>query len=82
MQVAVIEHEVKKLLGTENVTLVEIAGYLTIARRILDGLRGEGRPRFRSEAGFGYQLRQAEPAEPRAASANAGTRDRVSPALS
>jgi hypothetical protein len=35
VQVAVIEQEVKKLLGTENVTLVEVAGYLTIARRIL-----------------------------------------------
>jgi transcriptional regulator with XRE-family HTH domain len=39
VQVAVIEQEVKKLLGTENVTLVEVAGYLTIARRILGELR-------------------------------------------
>jgi hypothetical protein len=39
VQVAVIEQDVKKLLGTENVTFVEIAGYLTIARRILGELR-------------------------------------------
>jgi hypothetical protein len=39
VQVAVIEQEVKKLLGTENVQFVEIAGYLTIARRILGELR-------------------------------------------
>jgi transcriptional regulator with XRE-family HTH domain len=44
VQVAVIEHEVKKLLGSENVTFVEIAGYLTIARRILGELRRGGRP--------------------------------------
>jgi hypothetical protein len=37
--VAVIEQEVKKLLGTEDVQFVEIAGYLTIARRILGELR-------------------------------------------
>ena len=39
VQVALIEQDVKKLLGTENVTFVEIAGYLTIARRILGELR-------------------------------------------
>ncbi len=44
VQVAVIEQEVKKLLGTENVQFVEIAGYLTIARRILGELRRVGRP--------------------------------------
>jgi hypothetical protein len=42
VQVAVIEQDVKKLLGTENVQFVEIAGYLTIARRILGELRREG----------------------------------------
>ena len=41
VQVALIEQDVKKLLGTENVTFVEIAGYLTIARRILGELRRE-----------------------------------------
>jgi hypothetical protein len=39
VQVAMVEHEVKKLIETENVTFVEIAGYLTIARRILGELR-------------------------------------------
>ncbi len=39
VQVALIEQEVKKLLGTEDVTFVQIAGYLTIARRILGELR-------------------------------------------
>jgi hypothetical protein len=39
VQVALIEQDVKKLLGTENVKFVEIAGYLTIARRILGELR-------------------------------------------
>ncbi len=39
VQVALVEQDVKKLLGTENVTFVEIAGYLTIARRILGELR-------------------------------------------
>ena len=39
VQVAAIEYEVKKLLGTEDVTFVEIPGYLTIARRILGELR-------------------------------------------
>ena len=39
VQVAMVEHDVKKLLGTENVTLVEVAGYLTIARRILGEVR-------------------------------------------
>jgi hypothetical protein len=42
VQVAVIEQDVKKLLGTENVQFVEIAGYLTIARRILGELRRAG----------------------------------------
>jgi hypothetical protein len=41
VQVAVIEQDVKKLLGTEDVQFVEIAGYLTIARRILGELRRE-----------------------------------------
>jgi transcriptional regulator with XRE-family HTH domain len=44
VQVAVIEQEVKKLLGTVNVTFVEIPGYLTIARRILGELRRGSRP--------------------------------------
>jgi len=44
VQVAVIEQEVKKLLGTVNVTFVEIPGYLTISRRILGELRRGGRP--------------------------------------
>jgi transcriptional regulator with XRE-family HTH domain len=39
VQVALVEQDVKKLLGTENVTFVQIAGYLTIARRILGELR-------------------------------------------
>jgi len=43
-QVAVIEHDVKKLLGAENVTFVEIPGYLTVARRMLGELRRGGRP--------------------------------------
>jgi transcriptional regulator with XRE-family HTH domain len=43
VQVAVIEHDVKKLLGQENVTFVEVAGYLTIARRVLGELRRGGR---------------------------------------
>jgi transcriptional regulator with XRE-family HTH domain len=51
MQVAVIEQEVKKLLGTVNVQFVEIAGYLTIARRILGKLRREGRPGSSSRLG-------------------------------
>jgi hypothetical protein len=42
VQVAVIEQEVKKLLGTEDVQFVEIAGYLTIARRVLGELRRAG----------------------------------------
>jgi transcriptional regulator with XRE-family HTH domain len=44
VQVVLVEQDVKKLLGTENVTFVEIAGYLTIARRILGELRRAGRP--------------------------------------
>ena len=44
VQVAVIEQGVKKLLGTVNVTFVEIPGYLTIARRILGELRRGARP--------------------------------------
>jgi transcriptional regulator with XRE-family HTH domain len=51
VQVAVVEQEVKKLLGTENVQFVEIAGYLTIARRILGELRRAGRPGSRSKLG-------------------------------
>ena len=51
VQVAVIEQDVKKLLGTEKVTLVEVAGYLTIARRILGELRRERRPGSKSELG-------------------------------
>jgi transcriptional regulator with XRE-family HTH domain len=43
-QAAVIEQEVKKLLGTENVEFVEMPGYLTIARRTLGELRREGGP--------------------------------------
>jgi hypothetical protein len=39
VQVAIVEQEVKKLLGTENATFVQIAGYLTVARRILGELR-------------------------------------------
>jgi hypothetical protein len=39
VQVALVEQDVKKLLGTEDVQFVEIAGYLTIARRILGELR-------------------------------------------
>jgi len=41
VQVVLIEQDVKKLLGTENVTFVKIAGYLTFARRILGELRRE-----------------------------------------
>jgi transcriptional regulator with XRE-family HTH domain len=55
VQVALVEQDVKKLLGTENVTFVEIAGYLTIARRILGEVRraGAGReiPGSRSKLG-------------------------------
>jgi transcriptional regulator with XRE-family HTH domain len=51
VQVALIEQEVKKLLGTENVTFVEIAGYLTIARRILGELRRVVRPGYKSKLG-------------------------------
>jgi transcriptional regulator with XRE-family HTH domain len=58
VQVALVEQDVKKLLGTENVQFVEIAGYLTIARRILGELRRAVRarvrghdPEFRSEFG-------------------------------
>jgi transcriptional regulator with XRE-family HTH domain len=63
VQVAVIEQEVKKLLGTEDVTFVQIAGYLTVARRVLGELRravrghsASGRdrghdPEFQSEFG-------------------------------
>jgi hypothetical protein len=51
VQVAVIEQGVKKLLGTENVQFVEIAGYLTIARRFLGELRREGRPGPSSKLG-------------------------------
>ena len=51
VQVAVIEQEVKKLLGTANVTFVEIPGYLTIARRILGELRRGGRPGSGSKQG-------------------------------
>jgi transcriptional regulator with XRE-family HTH domain len=41
---AVVEQEVKKLLGTARVTFVEVPGYLTIARRILGELRRGSRP--------------------------------------
>jgi transcriptional regulator with XRE-family HTH domain len=51
VQVAVIEQEVKKLLGNEAVQFVEIAGYLTIARRILGELRRAGRPGSGSKLG-------------------------------
>jgi transcriptional regulator with XRE-family HTH domain len=51
VQVALIEQEVKKLLGTVNVQFVEIAGYLTIARRILGELRRQGRPGSISKQG-------------------------------
>ena len=51
VQVAVIEQEVKKLLGTVNVTFVEIPGYLTIARRILGELRRGDRPGSGSKQG-------------------------------
>jgi transcriptional regulator with XRE-family HTH domain len=39
VQVALVEQDVKKLLGTENVTFVEVTGHLTVARRILGELR-------------------------------------------
>jgi len=51
VQVAVIEQEVKKLLGTENVSFVDIAGYLTVARRVLGELRRAGRPGSTSKLG-------------------------------
>ena len=51
VQVVLIEQEVKKLLGTENVTFVQIAGYLTIARRMLGELRRGGRPDSKSKQG-------------------------------
>ena len=44
VQVALVEQEVKKLLGAANVAFVEIPGYLTIARRILGELRRTNRP--------------------------------------
>jgi transcriptional regulator with XRE-family HTH domain len=53
VQVALIEQEVKKLLGTVNVTFVEIAGYLTIARRILGELRRAVRGRVRGHSASG-----------------------------
>jgi transcriptional regulator with XRE-family HTH domain len=57
VQVAVIEQEVKKLLGTENVTFVEIAGYLTVARRI----RGELRRAVREHASGDTLVRGHDP---------------------
>ena len=61
VQVAVVEQEVKKLLGTERVTLVEVPGYLTIARRILGELRRGGRtgsgPRLSSVTDYVKQNR-------------------------
>ncbi len=47
VQVALVEQDVKKLLGTEDVQFVEIAGYLTVARRILGELRRAGAGRNR-----------------------------------
>jgi transcriptional regulator with XRE-family HTH domain len=47
VQVVLVEQDVKKLLGTENVKFVEIAGYLTVARRILGELRRAVRARVR-----------------------------------